>query len=57
MQSLKRTVHDFAADQSGTTAIEYALLASGIAGAIIVVVGSLGSAVSNMWVTIKDAFG
>jgi Flp pilus assembly pilin Flp len=57
MQSLKRTVRDFAADQSGTTAIEYALLASGIAGAIIVVVGSLGSAVSNMWVTIKDAFG
>ena len=57
MQSLKRTVRRFAADDSGATAIEYAIIASGVAGAIIAVIGTLGSAVSNMWTTVAGAFG
>jgi pilus assembly protein Flp/PilA len=56
MQAFNRTVRNFIADESGTTAIEYAIIASGIAGAIIVTVGTLGSSVSNMWTTVKDAF-
>ena len=56
MQSLKRTVRHFAADDSGATAIEYAIIASGIAGAIIAVIGTLGSTVSNMWTTVAGAF-
>ena len=56
MQSLKRTIRQFAADDSAATAIEYAIIASGVAGAIIAVVGTLGSAVSNMWTAVTDAF-
>jgi len=57
MQSLKRTVRQFAANESAATAIEYAIIASGVAGAIIAVVSTLGSSVANMWTAVTDAFG
>jgi pilus assembly protein Flp/PilA len=44
-------------DEHAATAIEYALIATGIAGAIIAVVGTLGGNVKTMWTTIKDSFG
>ncbi|MBV9558775.1 MAG: Flp family type IVb pilin [Pseudolabrys sp.] len=47
----------FIADESGATAIEYALIAAGVAGAIIGVVGTVGGNVKTMWTTIKNAFG
>ena len=51
-------IRTFLADESGTTAIEYALIASGIAGAIITVVyGALGSAVTGMFTNVKNALG
>ncbi len=37
----------FLADERGTTAIEYALIASGIAAAIITIVFGVGSTVTN----------
>ena len=37
----------FLADEKGATAIEYALIASGVAGAIIAVVTSTGSSVRS----------
>jgi pilus assembly protein Flp/PilA len=37
----------FAADRSGATAIEYALVAAGVAGAIVVAVYALGEGVQN----------
>ena len=43
MKTLKR----FAKDESGATAIEYGLIASGIAVAIITVVQGLGSSLKN----------
>jgi pilus assembly protein Flp/PilA len=51
-----KLLRDFRANESGTTAIEYAIIASGIAGAIIVVIGTLGSGVTNMWTSVKNAF-
>ena len=51
------TLRRFLADTDGATAIEYALIASGIAGAIAAIVGTLGGTVTNMWTMIKDAFG
>jgi pilus assembly protein Flp/PilA len=40
----------FAADESGATAIEYALIAAGIAGAIITIVQGLGTKiVTNLY--------
>jgi pilus assembly protein Flp/PilA len=47
---LKRLVQKFWSDESGATAIEYGLIAAGIALAIITVVNSLGT-------TMNDKFG
>lgn len=47
---LKRMVSKFWSDESGATAIEYGLIAAGIALAIITVVNSLGT-------TLNDKFG
>lgn len=49
-QVLKRMVLKFWYDESGATAIEYGLIAAGIALAIITVVNSLGT-------TMNDKFG
>ena len=40
---MKKTLKNFWADESGATAIEYGLIAAGIALAIITVVNGLGS--------------
>ena len=48
-------LHRFLSDESGTTAIEYALIAAGISMAIVAAIGSIGSSVSNMWTTVKNA--
>jgi len=48
-----RRMHDFLRNDSGATAIEYALIASGIAGAIIVVVIALGTSVQNMYTSVS----
>jgi pilus assembly protein Flp/PilA len=48
---------DFLHDESGATAIEYALIAAGIAGAIVAVISTLGGSVTTMWTTISNAFG
>jgi pilus assembly protein Flp/PilA len=50
-----RRMRDFLRDDSGATAIEYALIASGIAGAIIVVVIALGTSVQNMYTSVSTA--
>ena len=44
-----RSVRDFLSDDGGATAIEYALIASGIAGAVIAVVLALGTSVNGMY--------
>ncbi len=46
----------FLADESGATAIEYALIASGVAGAIVAGVGTVGVNVKTMWTTVSSAF-
>ena len=43
------------ADESGATAIEYGLIAAGIAVAIITVVGQLGSKLETTFTSVKDA--
>jgi pilus assembly protein Flp/PilA len=42
-------------DQSGSTAIEYALIASGIAAAIIGIIAGLGGSVNAMFLAVKSA--
>ncbi len=50
-----RSVHAFFRDDGGTTAIEYALIASGIAGAIIAIVLTTGTAVKTNYQSVNDA--
>lgn len=45
---LKRCLPKFAHDASGATAIEYALIAAGIALAIIVIISGLGANLAGM---------
>ena len=42
-------------DRDGTTAIEYGLIASGIAVAIITVVGSLGSNLNTVFANVSNS--
>lgn len=39
----------FLSAQEGTTAIEYSIIAAGIAGVLIAVVSSIGGSVAGMW--------
>ena len=46
----------FRGDESGATAIEYALIAAGIAVAIVTTVTSLGTAIkTNLWDKVGNA--
>lgn len=44
-------------EERGATAIEYAMIAAGIAVAIVAAVNSLGVTVLDMYQTIKNAMG
>ena len=51
-----RSLRDFIRDDSGATAIEYALIASGIAAAIIAVVMSMGTTLNGMYTSVANGF-
>jgi pilus assembly protein Flp/PilA len=50
-----RTVSRFLRDESGATAIEYGLIAAGIAVAIIAAVQSLGTALNTTFNSVETA--
>jgi pilus assembly protein Flp/PilA len=52
---LQRIFWKFLSDQSGATAIEYGLIAAGIALAIIAVVNGLGSNLNTQFSTINSS--
>ena len=52
---MQRTLIKFFADESGATAIEYGLIAAGIALAIIAIVNGLGSNLNNMFTSINSS--
>ena len=45
---------NFAKNESGATAIEYGLIAAGIAVAISAIVGTLGTSLTNKFTTINS---
>jgi pilus assembly protein Flp/PilA len=49
-------IERFCADESGATAIEYAMVASGIGVAIAATVTTLGGSVKNLFTTISGLF-
>lgn len=46
----------FARDESGATAIEYALVASGIGLAIVTVIGQLSTSLTGTFTKVNDGF-
>ena len=46
---ISKVIHRFLGAQGGATSIEYAVIACGIAGAIIAIVTALGGSVGSMW--------
>jgi pilus assembly protein Flp/PilA len=52
---LRRSLIKFFADESGATAIEYGLIAAGIALAIIAIVNGLGSNLNTMFTSINSS--
>jgi pilus assembly protein Flp/PilA len=52
---LKRTLLSFLSDESGATAIEYGLIAAGIALAIIAVVNGLGTNLNTQFGSISSS--
>ena len=48
-------IKSFISDESGATAIEYGLIAAGIAVAIIAAVGLLGTSLEGMFTTVGAA--
>jgi pilus assembly protein Flp/PilA len=52
---VKRSFLKFLSDQSGATAIEYGLIAAGIALAIIAIVNGLGSNISSKFTSINTS--
>jgi pilus assembly protein Flp/PilA len=52
---VKRSFLKFLSDESGATAIEYGLIAAGIALAIIAVVNGLGTNLNNQFTSINNS--
>jgi pilus assembly protein Flp/PilA len=52
---LKQKVQKFLSDESGATAIEYGLIAAGIALAMIAVVNGLGTNLNTQFTSINSA--
>ena len=52
---MRRLISEFFSDQSGATAIEYGLIAAGIALAIIAVVNGLGSNLNTQFNSINTS--
>ena len=52
---MKRIFLRFLTDQSGATAIEYALIAAGVSLAIIAAVNGLGTTLNNSYTTINNS--
>jgi pilus assembly protein Flp/PilA len=50
------TIQNFLKDESGATAIEYALVAAGISIAIVTSVATLGTNLNAKWTSVSTAF-
>ncbi len=52
---MAQIIERFLRAESGTTAIEYGLLAAGVAGAIIAIFMTLGTQIGNQYTTVDSA--
>ena len=56
LKGARKQLTRFSQDDSGTTAIEYAVIASGISVAIVAAVRGIGSDLDGMYQTVLNAF-
>jgi len=54
-RSRMKTIRDFLADETGATAIEYCLIATGIAFAIIATVQGIGPQLSTKFTSVNNS--
>ena len=54
-RSIQTAVLRFLRSQDGATAIEYALIAAGVAAALVATINTLGGNVNQMWTNVKNA--
>ena len=57
MRITNAQIRRFLPAQEGTTAIEYALIAAGIAGVLVAIITQIGGQMSTMWGLIASMFG
>jgi pilus assembly protein Flp/PilA len=53
---IDRVLRRLRRNESGATAIEYAIIAAGIAAVLVGAIAALGGSVTAMWTTIQSAF-
>ncbi len=56
MTLIEKELRRFFADESGATAIEYALIAGGISIVIITAVQGIGTSLNNTFTSVKNGF-
>lgn len=56
MTSIGKELRKFLADESGATAIEYALIAGGISIVIVTAVQGIGTSLNNTFTSVKNGF-
>ena len=52
---LTRQLRRFLRNESGATAIEYAIIAAGVAAVLVGAIAALGGKVTNLWTAVKNA--
>jgi pilus assembly protein Flp/PilA len=57
MIGIEKHIARFAADRRGATAIEYSIVAAGIAAAIAATLTMTGTSLVSLWATIQAALG
>ena len=53
--SIFRRLRHFLRNQRGATAIEYAIIAAGVAAVLVGIITTLGGNVSALWTAVKNA--
>lgn len=56
MISIGKELRKFLSDESGATAIEYALIAGGISIVIVTAVQGIGTSLNNTFTSVKNGF-
>ena len=56
LHTIARKARRFLPAQDGATAIEYGLIATGIAGAVVAAISGLGGSVTSMWAKLVGIF-